>query len=112
MSIKAFQFPPFDEWKNSFDGWPNPSEGFKQTIGAYTCVIDLFASGVNGNQINTYKAAIAASSNPLNIYTKTIFLESFQSNRSDSEGLKKWYEDVTKQLNEEWKRFIAETYFN
>ena len=103
MNIKKFSFLPFDEW--------NKKHEFKQKIGNYTCAIEIFSWGCNGNNENTYIAAIAANDNPTNIYVHKVIFNTFTCDRANKEALREWYEKVTIYLNEQWEQYVLNTYF-
>lgn len=99
MTIKTFDFPPFEEW--------NKTRKYAQKIGDYTCTISIVIYGLDKDY---YDAAVANSDNPINIYADDIFFERIRCNTSDEKTLKEWYEEVIVKLNNEWKKFILETY--
>lgn len=97
MTIKTFDFPSFEEW--------NKTQEYKQKIGDYACSISIETFGPKGDPRNNFQVAIANADYP----TNKMFSE-MNYNILDETTLKEWYEEVIVKLNDEWKKFVLETY--
>lgn len=100
MTLKAFTFPSFEEWNETYE--------YVQKIGDYTCAIDCF--DFSSEELDCI-AAFANSNNPTSEYVPKVFCSSIRCNISDNKTLKDWYEKVTIQISDKWKNFILDTYF-
>lgn len=103
--VKKFNFP-------SFEGWKEKGFEYKGQIGDYHVDIrSVCWSTSKENPETTYSIAASTRDNPLNVYSPTIYRETFHYMHDDEKNLKNWYEEQTKKFNEFWEKFIRETYF-
>ena len=93
MAIKTFDFPTFEEQKKTYN--------YYQKIGDYTCSISILKFGVK----DVWQEAVAITNYPINN-----MINEKLDNIPDEKTLKQWYQAVIVKLNQEWKRFILETY--
>ena len=89
------------------------TEGYNERIGDYVCAISKGSLTIDTTtqmcKSIMYHATIT------NYYHQDLFRalyrNTYNSNPSDLNGLKIWYESVIEKLNAEWKTFILGTYF-
>lgn len=101
LKVKKWNFPTYDEWDSNGRAW-------ESKVGSYTCAIRAFGGGEDNT---TYKCAIAAKDNPINIYVRTAVEYIGDIENNDIEGLKAWYNGVVESTNIQWERYITLSYF-
>lgn len=107
LKIKTFHFPSFEEWYHNGEF---EKVTYTETIGGITCKIAETAWGCNGNPYNDYEVAVSTASNPTNIYSHKIIHHKRQIRYDDVHAIKKWYEEVTGKVNQEWMQYIYDMF--
>lgn len=100
--VKLFQFPSFEEWDKN-------KREFKQKIGEFTCVFRPTRWRLNSS-ITLYECAIACSDNPTNIYVHKVVGWSFECDSTDTELVKRRYEDAIREVQARWIHYIENNY--
>lgn len=104
--LRRFQFPSFDEWIQN-------NRRAHVAIGDYHAAIGCTIRGVGDNTRDTYSAAIAMASNPLNVWTGKMFFQQRIHDRSkdSDEDLRIWYNQTILALNEAFVEYFEKTYY-
>ena len=104
MGVKKFNFPSFEDWKE---------KGFEYRgkLGDYYLDIRPVSWSVNTDKPKTvYSIAVSTRENPLNVYSPTIYRETFHYLHDEEKNLQNWYEKQVEDFNAFWKNFILKTY--
>ena len=104
--VKKFEFPTYEEWKE------NEFSYMMGKMGDYYVDIRAVSWSTSKEHPETvYSIAASTRENPLNIYSPTIYRETFHYFHDDEKNLKDWYEKEVIKFHEFWEKFILKSYF-
>lgn len=100
IGVKPIPFPTFEQWFENRE--------FICRLGAYTCRVGKFSTSQDRERI---VLAISEDDNPLNVYADREFWEAITYKKGvNEEELRKWYDTVTAEANEFWRKHITFKY--
>lgn len=98
IAVKQFVFPSFDMWQESLE--------WSSSIGVFNVRIARVSWSTGKCAESTYQIGISVGSNPLNMYTPTIWGDGLTCLYTDTEKLRRWYEHVTVEANKAFERHV------